>query len=124
MSLSPPTSLSRAARVGPSGYRRFWLTVSAWVGDHPWLSLAGAVLLAAAFAFYGIRLNGFSHMGESLSRWRMEVFGGTFPVERSIEVPDVILSFHEEGYDRVDAVAATGAYLGGTAFRGDSGTVR
>lgn len=91
--------------------------VTAWVGDHPRVSLLAGLLAVSALLFYGIRLNGFAHMAESLARWRMEVFGGTFRVERSIEVPDVILSFHGEAFDRVDAVSASAGFMGGTAFR-------
>jgi hypothetical protein len=90
---------------------------AAWIGDHPRLSLLAGVVLGTGFLFYGIRLNGFAHMAESLSRWRMEVFGGTFRVERSVEVPDVILSFHHEAFDRVDTVSASAGFMGGTAFR-------
>ena len=93
------------------------MTATSWAGDHPWISLIAGMLLAAAVLFYGIRLNGFAHLGEALNRWRMEVFGGTFKVQRSIELPDVILSFHSENFDRVDALSGATGFMGGTAFR-------
>jgi hypothetical protein len=97
--------------------RRYWLATTAWVGDHPMLAGLLIVVLVASTLFYCIRLHGFTHIGESLSRWRMEVFGGRFDVERSIEVPDVILSFRDEEFDQVDAVSGSAGFMGGTAFR-------
>jgi len=91
--------------------------LTAWAGDHPRLALLGGLFLAGGGYFYGVKLNGFAHMADSIGRWRIEVFGGTFKVERSIEVPDVILSLREEKYDRVDAVAASAGFMGGAAFR-------
>src|SRR6186997_2271600 len=114
---------SDTIRVGPSPVRRCWLMITAWVGDHPRISVAGIVALIGALLFYGIRLNGFAHLSESLSRWRMEVFGGTFRVERSIEVPDVILSFRSQNYDRVDALSGSAGFMGGTAFRKEIGSI-
>jgi len=110
---APPKSV----RIGPSRLRRRWLAVTAWFGDHPLTALSAGVALAAAVYFYGVRLHGFAHFTEALGRWRMEAFGGTFEVKRAIEVPDVILSFRGESYDRLDAMTASAAFMGGSAFR-------
>ena len=91
--------------------------LTAWLGDHPGLALLGGLAMAGGVYFYGVRLNGFAHMADSAGRWRMEVFGGTLKVDRSIEVPDVILSLRGESYDRLDSVAASAGFMGGTAFR-------
>lgn len=109
----------KPARIGPSGPRRAWLALTAWLGDHPFVAFIAACLAAGALYFYGVRLNGFAHCAEALGRWRMEVFGGTFKVQRSIQVPDVMLSFRQENYDRVDAMTASAAFMGGTAFRAE-----
>ena len=111
-SSSPP-----AARIGPSWMRRRWLMLTAWMGDHLFLSLLAAAVFTGAVLFYGLRLNGFAHLTDSLRRCRMEIFGGTYHVERSIEVPEVILSFREEAFDRVDAATSSAGFLGGSAFR-------
>ncbi len=111
------TTPSTPVRVGPSGLRRFWLAITAWFGDHPLTALGLGLLAAAAFWFFGMHLNGFAHCREALGRWRMEVFGGTFEVKRAIELPDVILSLREENYDRLDAMTASAAFMGGSAFR-------
>jgi hypothetical protein len=110
-------SPSPVIRVGPSWGRRKWRALTAWLGDHPWLAALAGLLLTGMVLFYGIRLNGFAHLSDALGRWRMEVFGGTFRVERSIEVPDVFLSLRSEEFDRVDAMSSSAAFLGGTAFR-------
>lgn len=117
--MAEPHSSSPPARIGPSGLRRAWLALTAWLGDHPLAALAGAVLVAGGLYFYGVRLHGFAHAAEAFGRWRMEVFGGTFKVQRSIEVPDVILSFRGENYDRLDAMTASAAFMGGSAFRAE-----
>jgi hypothetical protein len=104
-------------RVGPSRLCRLWRALAAWFGDHPLTALVVAVLAAAALWFYGVRLHGFAHLNESLGRWRMEAFGGTFKVQRAIELPDVFLSLRDENYDRLDAMTASAAFMGGTAFR-------
>lgn len=87
------------------------------MGDHPRLSILAGAAFLGALLFYGIRLNGFAHLQEGLNRWRMEVFGGRFRVERSIEVPNVILSFRGEAFDRLDAISSSAGFLGGTAYR-------
>jgi hypothetical protein len=110
-------------RVGPSWRRRNWLRLTAWLGDHPRLTLLGGLLLGGGVYFYGMRLNGFAHIAESTGRWRMEVFGGTFRVERSIELPDVFLSLREEKYDHVDAAVTSAGFMGGTAFREEFRTI-
>ena len=112
---SPPASTS--ARVGLSGLRRSWLMLTSWLGDHPRLALLGGLVVAGGIYFYGVRLNGFAHLADSAGRWRLEVFGGTLKVDRSIEVPDVILSLREESYNHLDYVAASAGFMGGTAFR-------
>jgi hypothetical protein len=104
-------------RVGPSRLRCLWRAMAAWFGDHPLTALMLGLLAAAAVWFCGVRLHGFAHLNESFGRWRMEAFGGTFQVKRAIELPDVFLSFREENYDRLDAMTASAAFMGGTAFR-------
>ncbi len=117
MPLDPSTPASTSVRVGPSGLRRNWLMLTAWLGDHPRLALLGGLIMAGGVYFYGVRLNGFAHLADSAGRWRLEVFGGTLEVDRSIEVPDVILSLRVESYNHLDSVAASAGFMGGTAFR-------
>ena len=91
--------------------------MTAWAGDHPRTALLAGMAGVGIILFYGLRLNGFAHLSESLSRWRMEVLGGTFVVERSIQVPDVVLSFKHEPFDRLDALSGSSGFMGGAAFR-------
>lgn len=67
--------------------------------------------------FYGIRLGGFSHFVESGARWRLETFGGSHRVNRSVQMPDVWLSMKHPEYDRLDVTSPTASHFGGSAFR-------
>ncbi len=111
------TQPEKTIRVETPWLRRQWLKITAFMEDHPRLSVGAGVLLLAAFLFYGIRLGGFAHFRESAARWRVETFGGAHHVDRSVRIPDVILSFQDRQYDQLDVVAMTAVNLKGTAFR-------
>jgi hypothetical protein len=105
------------ARVQLSWTRRQWLKITALAGDHPGIAVLVLGGSLGLILFYGIRLGGFSHFLESGARWRMETFGGSHHVERSVQTPDVLLSLKQVEYDRLDVTAPTAIHLGGTAFR-------
>ncbi|MGI9244191.1 MAG: hypothetical protein ACR2RV_25560, partial [Verrucomicrobiales bacterium] len=93
------------------------MKAAAVIGDHPFLStviLSGAV---GMFLFYGFRLGGFTHFFESGARWRLETFGGSHQVDRSVKMPDVWLSMKHPEYDRIDVTSPTASHFGGSAFR-------
>ncbi|MFT4550946.1 MAG: hypothetical protein ACI9UA_004943 [Pseudoalteromonas tetraodonis] len=108
---------SKTARIELSLFRRQWLKVAAFVGDHPWMATIVSCGAIGLVLFYGMYLGGFSHFFESGSRWRLETFGGRHEVERSVQTPDVVLSLRHPPYDRLDVTTPTAVHLGGTAFR-------
>ena len=111
------TQPEKTIRVQTPWLRRQWLKVTAFMEDHPRISVGIGGLLLAAFLFYGIRLGGFAHFRESASRWRVETFGGAHQVDRSVRISDVILSFQHRQYNKLDVVAMTAVNLKGNAFR-------
>ncbi len=108
---------SDTARIQLSWSRRQWLKFAAFVEDHPKTTVATVVLLVSFILFYGIRLKGFAHFSESGARWRLETFGGSHRFDRSVRVPDIVLSFQRFQCDQLDITVPTAAHLGGTAFR-------
>lgn len=104
-------------KVQLSWLRRQWLKVAAVIGDHPKTATVMLVGSIGLILFYGIRLGGFSHFIESAARWRLETFGGSHHVSRSVRTPDVLLSMKHPDYDRLDVISPTAVHLGGSAFR-------
>ena len=74
------------------------------IEDHPKTTVTGGILAVAFLVFYGTRLHGLTHLQESLGRWKVETFGGIHQVDRSVRMPDVLLSCKPRGYDRLDAL--------------------
>jgi len=107
----------KMARVQLSRSRYLWLKLSAWIEDHPRLSITTSTLLAALLIFYATVLRGCSHFQESGDRWMLETFGGVHHVDRAVRTPDVVLSLRRFDYDRLDSTLPTAGHFGGTAFR-------
>lgn len=108
---------AKMGKVQLSWLRRQWLKVAAVIGDHPKTATFMLVGTVGLLLFYGIRLGGFSHFIESAARWRLETFGGTLRVSRSVRTPDVLLSMKHPEYNRLDVTSPTASHLGGSAFR-------
>ena len=108
---------SRTVRTQPSWGRRQWLKIVATVDDHPRATIALVVVVLGVAVFYATRLGGMSHFMESGARWRVDTFGGTHHVDRAVRTPDVLLSFREREFNRLDALAPTAVHFGGTVFR-------
>jgi hypothetical protein len=104
-------------RVSLSWPRRQWLKFIATLEDHPVPALTLATLAAAFLIFYATQHHGWSHFQESFARWRVDTLGGSHHVNRSIQIPDVLLSFNDPYHDRIDFIAPTTVYLGANAFR-------
>ena len=107
------------ARVEASWFRRQWLKLIAVIEDHPKTAIGLGLLLVGIFTFYAFWLDGFRHFRDSGARWRILNFGGTYRVDRSIRVPDVILSLEDfcPQWDRLDLTTPTTMHVWGTAFR-------
>ena len=97
--------------------RKQSLKAIAVLQDYPKASLTVIALTFGTILFYLTQLNGLEHFNESFSRWRVENFGGEHPVDRAARVPDVLLSFPNAHYDRVDVLSMTSIHFGGRAFR-------
>jgi hypothetical protein len=115
--LSVNDSTPSTGRVSLSWPRRQWLKFVALLEDHPLPTVTLIVLTTAFLLFYATRLHGWSHFKESFARWRVDAVGGTHKVNRSIRIPDVLLSFEDPEHDRIDFLAPTSVHIGANAFR-------
>jgi hypothetical protein len=104
-------------RVSLSWPRRQWLKFVAILQDHPLPTLTLIILGSAFLIFYATQLQGWSHLKESFARWRVDTLGGNLTVNRSIEIPDVLLSFEDPKHDRIDFLGPTTVHIGANAFR-------
>ena len=110
---------SKTARIQPSWGRRQWLKILAIIDDHPKVAIFLAMVVLGGVLFYAMLLGGLSHFFQSAARWRVESFGGTLHVDRAVRTPDVLLSFRESEFNRLDALVPTATHFGGTAFRAE-----
>lgn len=102
--------------LSPRWPRRQWRKLVALIEDHP-IPMVSLLAVAIAFVvFYAFHLDGLGHFQESFSRWQVENFGGVHHVERSARNPDVVLSFAETPYDRLDVLSLLSPHFGGTAY--------
>ncbi len=120
MSLRPP---ERRGTVELSFFRRQWLKLVALMEDHPRAFLAAGGLVLALVWVYGIPLQGAGHCRESLRRWKLEMMGGEYSIDRAIRIFDVLMSFEPEPHDRLDVVVVGGVPLAASAFREELETV-
>ena len=107
----------RRGSLAPAWFRRQWKKLLAIAEDYPLVMLLGFATVLVPTVFYLTTLGGLNHFRESFERWRVESFGGVHEVDRSVRMPDVILSLKPRGYDRLDVLSMTNIYLGGVAFR-------
>ncbi|MEM7145624.1 MAG: hypothetical protein AAF591_10845 [Verrucomicrobiota bacterium] len=111
---SPPPNTGQISLSWP---RRQYLKAVAILEDHPKSTLALLTLALAFLLFYATQLHGWSHFQESLKRWKVESFGGVHHVNRSIRIPDVLLSFEDAGHTQLDFIAPSSVHIGANAFR-------
>ncbi|MEM8955910.1 MAG: hypothetical protein AAGD22_17270, partial [Verrucomicrobiota bacterium] len=104
-------------QISLSWPRRQYLKAVAILQDHPKTTLSFVGLALAFFLFYATKLRGWTHFNESLQRWRVESFGGIHHVNRSIRIPDVLLSFEDAGHTQLDFIAPSSVHIGANAFR-------
>ena len=107
----------RTGHLSVAWPRKQWLKVIAVLQDYPKISVTTITLTLGSLLFYATQLDGLAHFKESFSRWRVENFGGEHQVDRAARAPDVILSFPNAHYDRVDLLSMTSIHFGGRAFR-------
>ena len=113
----PMNQKDRTGELALSWGRRQWRKIVAIVEDHPKLSILAFILGGSLVLFYATRLQGLAHFRESLSRWKVETFGGVHQVDRAVRMADVILSFRPSDHDRLDVLSLTSIHFGGNAFR-------
>ncbi len=117
------TKPNRLGEVALPFWRRQWKTLVALMDDHPLPFILSAALIFLFVVFYAVPLRGLSHAAESLRRWKLEMVGGEYEIDRGVRIYDVILSIEPEEHDRVDLVSMGGVPMVGSAFRRDIETL-
>jgi len=119
----PNANAKREGRIALPFWRRQWKKLVAIMDDHPYPFLLGGILAGILVVFYAVPLRGASHCVESLRRWKLEMVGGEYEIDRAVRIYDVMLSFEPAEHDRVDIVSMGGVPLVGSAFRREIETV-
>jgi hypothetical protein len=114
---------TRQGEVALPFWRRQWKMLVAIMDDHPLPFIIASMVLAALVAFYAVPLRGASHCLESFRRWKLEMVGGEYVIDRGVRIYDVMLSIEPEEHDRADLVSMGGVPLVGSAFRSDIETL-
>jgi hypothetical protein len=113
----------RRGTVELAFWRRQWLKLVASMEDPPRIILSVGGVFAVLVWVYGVPMKGLGHGVESFRRWKLEMVGGEYSIDRAIRIFDVLMSFEPEPHDRLDVVVVGGVPVAASAFREELETV-